>query len=142
MTHHVEARRTMDVPADDLWRTIARMKGMEDWYPEFIASSEVPDPEATQPKRNCTTQDGSALKERILLRDDATRTFVYAIDAHPLPAKNLVGSLRVDDLGDGRSMVTWGANMALGNAHVAQMERMVAGIYEQGLASLERYHAG
>lgn len=141
MTHSVEARRTLSIPANDLWATIKRMDNMEAWYPEFITTSEVPDPNSAQPERNCTMADGGALKERILLRDDATRTFVYAIDSHPLPAHNVVGSLRIDDLGDGRSVVTWGANMALDEAFVAQMTEMITDIYAKGLESLEAYHA-
>ncbi|MEM9840505.1 MAG: SRPBCC family protein [Pseudomonadota bacterium] len=141
MTHHVIAQRKIAVPADDLWSTIRRMDGIEAWYSDFISASEVPDPDALQPRRNCTMADGGELKERILLRDDVTRTFVYAIDSHPLPARNLVGSIRIDDLGNQTSMVTWGANMTLEDAHAAQMEDMVTEIYAKGLKSLEQYHA-
>ena len=141
MTHSVEARRTLSVPADDLWNTIRRMDNMEAWYPDCITASEVPDPDAAQPRRNCTMADGGTLKERILRRDDATRTFVYAIDSHPLPARNVVGSLRIDDLGQGRSVVTWCAHMVLDEAVVVQMAEMVTGIYAKGLESLEAYHA-
>jgi len=87
-------------------------------------------------------QDGGVLKERILLRDAETRTFVYAIDSHPLPARNVVGTMRIDDLGDGQSHVSWSADMMLDSASADQMTKMVTGMYEQGLSALESYHAG
>lgn len=115
---------------------------MEAWYPGFFSASDVPNPNVAQPKRHCRIADGGELKEHILLRDDATRTFIYSIDSHQLPAKNVVGSLRIDDLGDGRSTVTWGVNMVLVDAMAAQMTEIVMGIYVKGLESLEAYHAG
>ena len=140
MTHHVQASRQITVPADDLWQTISQMTGMETLYPGLISESEVIDAESSEPKRNCVMQDGGELKERILLRDDATRTFVYAIDSHPLPARNVVGTIRIDDLGAGQSHVSWSANLMLDSAMADQMQGMVQGMYENGLASLEEFH--
>ena len=142
MTHRAEARRIIPVPAADLWETVSRMDGMEDWYPDLIASSEVPDPEAAQPRRNCVMANGGELKERILLRDGKTRTFVYAIDEHPLPAGNVVGTIRIDDLGDRRSSVLWSSDLVLDGANADKMRALVTDMYARGLESLEGYHAG
>src|SRR6056297_2946822 len=113
MTHYVNAEREMPVAAEDLWQTVRRMTGMEDWYPGLIRESQVLEQDGAEPRRTCIMQDGGVLKERVLLRDDATRTFVYAIDSHPLPARSVVGTIRIDDIGNGRSHVTWSASMAL-----------------------------
>ncbi|MGX9356662.1 SRPBCC family protein [Roseobacteraceae bacterium S113] len=140
MTHHVQANRKIPIAADKLWDTVNRMTGMEAWYPSLIRESEVQDADSSQPKRVCIMQDGGELKERIILRDDATRTFSYAIDSHPLPAKNVVGTIRIDDLEDGTSHVSWSANMILDPASSEQISAMVQGMYENGLASLEEHH--
>ena len=140
MTHHVKAERDIPVASSELWQTVRQMTGMEDWYPGLIRQSEVLEEDSTEPRRNCVMQDGGVLKERILLRDDLTRTFVYAIDRHPLPAENVVGTIRIDDIGDGVSHVTWSANMALDPQSADQIAAMVTGMYEAGLASLEAYH--
>lgn len=140
MTHTVRAERLIPVSADTLWETVGAMTGMEDWYPGLIRGSEVREVDGPQPARICVMQDGGRLEERILLRDDATRTFVYAIDSHPLPARNVVGTIRIDDLGEARSHVTWSAQMILEPASADQMRSMVTGMYEQGLASLESHH--
>lgn len=140
MTHHIQATREIPVSADMLWETVSQMSGMETWYPGLIRESEVLDADSAQPRRNCIMQDGGALEERILLRDDATRTFIYAIDSHPMPAKNVVGTIRIDDLGNGTSHVSWAADMVLDPASADQFAGMVQGMYDGGLASLEEYH--
>jgi len=140
MTHTVRAERNISVNADTLWKTIEAMTGMEDWYSGLIRESEVREAEGSQPSRTCMMQDGGVLNERILLRDGATRTFVYAIDSHPLPARNVVGTIRIDDLGDGQSHVVWSAQMMLDPTSAEQMRTMVTRMYEQGLASLESHH--
>lgn len=140
MTHYIKAERNIAASSDDLWQTVRQMTGMQDWYPGLIRESEVLEEDSAEPRRNCIMQDGGVLKERILLRDDATRTFVYAIDSHPLPAKNVVGTIRIDEIGNGRSHVTWSANMALDPKSADQIAAMVTGMYEAGLASLEAYH--
>lgn len=140
MTHMVCAERQMAVSPDTLWATVAAMTGMENWYPELIRESEVNEADGAQPSRTCVMQDGGVLEERILLRDAATRTFVYAIDRHPLPARNVVGTIRIDDLDDGQSHVSWSAQMVLEPSSADQMTSMVTGMYERGLASLEKHH--
>lgn len=140
MTHNIKATREIPIPSSDLWQTVRRMTRMEEWYPGLIRKSEVLEEDGMEPRRNCVMQDGGVLKERILLRDDLTRTFVYAIDSLPLPAKNVVGTIRIDDVGNGRSHVTWSANMALDPQSADQITAMVTGMYEAGLASLEAYH--
>ena len=141
MTHTISVERVIPFSADTLWKTLDAMTGMEHWYPGLIRESEVREANGPQPTRICVMQDGGVLKERILIRDGATRTFVYAIDSHPLPARNVVGTIRIDDLGDGRSHVTWSAQMALDQAMADQVRGMVKDMYEQGLASLESHHA-
>lgn len=106
MSHHIQATRIIPAAASDLWQTVSAMTAGEDWCHGLISHNEVLEPGSDQPLRTCAMQDGGALKERILLRDDPTRTFVYAIDCHPLPAGNVVGVIRIDDLGDARSHVT------------------------------------
>lgn len=105
---------------------------MEDWYPEMIRASHL-----RGDHRICEMTDGSLLEERILLRDPVTRTFVYAIDKHPLPATGVVGSIRIDD-DDGGSLVTWSAFFTADPALASEVEAQVAELYRQGLASLER----
>lgn len=132
------ASRMIDTSADQLWQTISQMTGMEDWYPQLIASSQV-DQSADQPTRLCVMLDGAELHERILLRDEATRTFTYAIDQHPLPAANVVGTIRIDPIGT-RSQVTWDAQFTTQPEVADQIVEHITNMYRAGLDNLAAYH--
>lgn len=133
-----EASRDIAAPASALWATIERMTGMEDWCPELIQASRVSiDGAAAQ--RVCTMTNGGVLEERVLLRDGKTRTFVYSVDTHPLPARDVVGCIRIDDLGD-VSRVTWDCQFTVEDAAADQTVEMVRGMYAAGLDSLAKHH--
>ncbi len=133
-----EATRLIEVPAEKLWPTIARMTGMEEWYPGLISRSVV-DASGDQPTRFCVMRDGGELQERILVRDAGTRTFIYAIDRHPLPAADVVGTIRIDPVDQG-SHVTWDAQFSAEPEAAAQLVEMISGMYRAGLESLASHH--
>ena len=133
-----EASRDIAAPADALWATIEKMTGMEDWYPDLIQSSRV-DAKDGVTHRVCTMANGGVLEERILLRDAHTRTFVYSVDSHPLPARGVVGCIRVDDLG-GPSRVTWDSQFMVDDAVAGEVLDRVRGLYAAGLDSLAKHH--
>ncbi len=133
-----EASRDIAAPADTLWATIDQMTGMETWYPGLISASRIEQSNGVT-RRLCTMTNGGQLEERILLRDPKTRTFVYAIDSHPLPARGVVGCIRIDDL-SGKSHVTWDSQFIVDDAAAAQTLEMVRGMYVAGLDSLAKHH--
>jgi len=133
-----EATKEIAIPAEALWATIEKMTGMENWYPDLISESSIEE-SGDETLRFCTMADGGKLEERVLIRDRATRTFVYAIDIHPLPATNIVGTLRVDDL-NGTSKVTWDAQFTVEDAAAEQTVAMINGMYAAGLDSLAAFH--
>lgn len=133
-----QATEHIDVAPEILWSTIAEMTGMEDWYPALIAASAVDTSQKT-PTRVCQMQDSGELHERILLRDNKTRTFVYAIDKHPLPAVDVVGTIRVDPVGSS-AQVTWDAQFMTDPAVAPKMIDMITGMYQNGLNSLANFH--
>lgn len=133
-----EASREIAVPAATLWATIEQTTGMENWYPDLIISSKIAktDGEIT---RICIMKNGATLEERILVKDNITRTFVYAVDVHPLPAKNVIGTIRIDDLGDG-CRVNWDAQFSAEDSAAEETLAMVNGMYSAGLDSLATFH--
>lgn len=133
-----EASRLIDAAPETLWSTIAQVTDMEVWYPALISSSNV-DTTTEVPTRHCVMRDGGELYERILLRDDTTRTFIYAIDCHPMPAVGVVGTIRIDPAVGG-SHVTWDAQFTTEPEAAAQMTEMVSGMYRAGLDSLANHH--
>ncbi len=138
LTCRAHAHRMIDAPPDVLWSTIAAMTGMEDWYPDLIARSKV-DAATTPPTRFCVMRDGGELHERILLRDADTRTFVYAIDHHPMPAQSVVGTIRIDAADTG-SRVTWDAQFNVEDTMADALTQTISAMYRAGLDSLANHH--
>lgn len=139
MQHYrAEAGLFIDVAPGVLWLTVAQMTDMEVWYPALITQSDV-NATVDPPTRICEMRGGDTLHERILLIDAATRTFVYAIDAHPMAAKDVVGTIRIDPISAG-SHVTWDAQFTVSDDLADDTVSMVAGLYRRGLESLAKYH--
>lgn len=136
---HVTQTRTIMAPPDQVWAIINQITGMEDWYPGLIKSSHV-DQDGDDIRRTCLMTNGGQLDERILLRDAKTRTFTYAIDRHPLPAMNVVGTFRVDDLKD-RAGVSWSAQFTAKDEDADSMTQTVNQMYAAGLESLATFAA-
>jgi len=133
-----EASLLINAQPETIWSTISQMTDMEAWYPALIASSKV-NASTDIPTRHCVMADGGELSERILVRDDATRTFVYAIDRHPMPAAAVVGTIRIDQADDG-AFVTWDAQFTAERETAAHITEMISAMYRAGLDSLANYH--
>ena len=136
---HITQSRHISAPPDQVWAVIQQVEGMENWYPGLIQASDVTYADDGI-NRVCTMTNGGQLDERILIRDDKTRTFSYAIDAHPLPAQGVVGTLRVDDLG-GSAHVSWSAQFTVADDDETAVTEMVNAMYAVGLESLENFTA-
>jgi hypothetical protein len=83
--------------------------------------------------------NGAQLKERILEVDHARRVFRYSIDEHPLPARNLTGTVKISDLGDGATAVSWGAQFEVEPAYRNELEGMFRDVYDQAIQGLEAF---
>ncbi len=134
---HVMQSRQIPAPPDQVWAIINQVEGMERWYPALIQSSDVTYADDGI-KRVCIMTNGGQLDERILIRDDKTRSFSYAIDTHPLPAQGVVGTLRVDDL-NGETHVSWSAQFTVADDEETATVQMVNNMYASGLQSLATF---
>jgi hypothetical protein len=90
--------------------------------------------------RFCVMADGSDLEERIIEINHDVRLFRYAISQHPLPAREVIASMEVKDVGNGRTIIAWGAEFEAGEETAAQVKEMLQMVYSQGIQSLEDYH--
>ena len=130
----IEVRKTIAVPPEMLWATIARGTGVHDWF-AVITSCRV---EGNQ--RFCTMEGGGALQETLLGTDNATRTFRYSVDKHPLPWGPVQCVMQVMEAGMGKSEIVWQARLDCASDIEAQARQMLTGLYGQGIDALEAYH--
>lgn len=137
MAYKVKTVKTIGIDAKKVWATISAGDGLDKWMP-VIAECRVEGTGAGA-NRYCTMANGAKLKERILEVNQDHRRFKYSVYDHPLPAKNIVGTVEISDVGNGRSEVSWSAEFECDAAHKEEIEGMFKGAYEQGLEGLEKY---
>jgi Polyketide cyclase / dehydrase and lipid transport len=130
----IEVRKTVSVDAETLWPTIAKGTGVNEWFP-VITTCRV---DGTQ--RLCTMDGGGALEETLLGTDNATRTFCYSVDKHPLPWGPVTCSMQVKDAGMGKSEIIWLASLECADDVIPQARQMLTGLYSQGIDALEAFH--
>lgn len=124
--------------ADAIWETISAGGNVHQWFP-VIQSCRL-EGSGEGAARFCVMTDGSNLEERIIEVNHAKRRFRYAVDRHPLPASDLVASMEVRDIGNGRTSLVWEAEFDASAENVAQVREVLKVIYSQGIQSLENHH--
>lgn len=137
MVYTVKAVRTINTGAQKVWATISVGGGLDKWMPVITECRIEGSGEGAT--RYCTLANGAKLQERILEVNHGRRRFKYGMSEHPLPAKNIVGSIEVVDLGNGQSQVSWSVEFDCDAVHKQELEGMFKGSYEQGLEGLEKY---
>lgn len=94
--------------ADKVWKTLRQLDGLEKIAPQIFTHTSI---NTREPKvgcvRTCIAQDKSKWVETIVEFSDETRFFKYQLDEGPVPAKNMVNTLRVIDLGYNKCLFVW-----------------------------------
>lgn len=128
----ISVTKHFSAPADLLWTRVGEPAALSDWHPA-IESSDVA---ADGRTRTCVLADGATLTEEIVNHDDEARSYTYRIVGGPLPVEGYVATISVSESATGSS-VTWEGEFAVApGAPVGEVEAMVRGVYEAGLASL------
>jgi len=136
MKKQTTAVAIVNAPGDKIWETVAAGSGVHKWFGAVITACELKGSGAGA-ERFCTMVDGAELKERIIEIDHSAKRFRYAIDQHPLPASDVVSTIDVADLGDGKTEITWGAEYSAEGDHAEVVDQVLSGLYAQGIQALE-----
>jgi carbon monoxide dehydrogenase subunit G len=115
---------TIDAAPDAVWAKIGDFGALEEIFPG-IESCRVEGDE-----RIIGTGGGGEIRERLLARDEATRTLTYTI-VEGVPVERHEATITVEPVGDG-SKVTWAYDV-----EPAEMATAMGGSYQGALASLQ-----
>jgi len=132
------ASKIINAPADRVWDTVRTFSGLERYFTMF--SSSTTEGIGVGATRTVNLPDGGKFHERLESLDDESRTLTYAVLKSPLPIENYVGTVRVEDVGDGKSRVTWSARFDVSADQKAPMVEMLSGAYAGGIDGLEALH--
>jgi hypothetical protein len=138
MKHVTTVEREISGNADLIWATISAGGDIHHWFP-MIQTCRL-EGAGEGAARFCVMADGSDLEERIVEINHDARRFRYAVDRHPLPATDVIASMRVKDIGHGRTFIAWGAEFEASEENTTQVKEMLQMIYSQGIQSIESYH--
>jgi uncharacterized protein YndB with AHSA1/START domain len=136
MKRTTAATAIVTAPADRIWAVVSAGEGVHRWFGSVITACELTGSGAGA-ERSCTMVTGAALKERILEIDGAAHRFRYAIDQHPLPARDVVATIDVADLGAGRTRIIWGAEYAASDDQAGLVDQTLSALYADGIRALE-----
>ena len=80
---------------------------------------------------------GPPVRERLEAYDPAHHTFTYAMLESPFPFTGYVATVRLEDLGDGRTSIDWSSRFEPSGLPTEQIAQMIEGIYGMFIARLK-----
>ncbi|MEM8909302.1 MAG: SRPBCC family protein, partial [Bacteroidota bacterium] len=105
----------INASADDVWERLRQLDKIEELTPDFVGDSWIDGELGVGAKRTCTapgqtrkTAEKPAFTETVLSYDDEKRFYSYAVSG--VPAKNMLNSFKVVDLGYKKCMVVWNSS--------------------------------
>jgi carbon monoxide dehydrogenase subunit G len=123
------ARIDIDASPDAVWAVVGDFGGLDSW----MAGVDACDVEGDV--RTVHTM-GMQIKEKLVARDDATRSITYSI-TEGAPAESHEATITVADGADGGSHVTWDVSVA-----PDEMAELFGGIYQGALDALKGHIEG
>ncbi len=124
-------------PAGEVWEHVGRFSAIGDWH--AMVAKVTSEGDEVGSVRRIETTDGATSIERLIEISSAPFFYRYSIEASPLPVRDYVGELRVDDNGDGTSTVVWAADFELALSSFRTLEG-VRSFIKTGLTSISDQH--
>lgn len=119
---------TYKASADDLWQAVDFHKPSENIMPPIESSKR--EGEGVGALKTNTLKGGGEVHLQLVYYAPEGRAFNYIIQSSPLPVKNYVGEVRVKDLGDGRSELTWMGTYEAAGVEPAKADEILQGFYK------------
>src|SRR5262249_54212753 len=92
--------------------------------------------------RPFVTPDGIVFVERLMAFDERGRSYSYGILQSPLPQKDYLSTLRVEEIDGGKgSRVEWSGTFAPVGVSDAEISGIFQGVYDGGLKALIEHFA-
>lgn len=133
----VKVTRDIAAPANHVWQTVRDFAGITKFLPmfELVGTCE------NKVGALRTLKQGDAIfVERLEALDEANRLQRYTIIEAPVPMKNYLGEISVQDLGNNRCAITWSSTFTVEGAPESEVVNMVTGLYNAGIDQIEKLH--
>lgn len=104
----VKLELPVNTPADQVWSVLGRFDSLAEWHPA-VTSCVGGTNDKGQTTRTITYSNGQVVVERLVKRDDATRSYSYTVESGRMPVVGLLGQLIVAG-NAGQSRIFWTAD--------------------------------
>lgn len=127
--------KQISVNSNDAWEVISMVKGVDQWFSTIIKTCKV-----DGDKRYCETQDGSELKEDILLVDHDNMIFVYGIPKQEmLPVEDIIGTMKVYKIDNETTEIEWSGTFLATEKNASIAKEAFRGLWSMGIDGIESY---
>lgn len=130
---NVSKEVTVNASPDTTWKMIGDFNHLDVWHPVVVNSA------MTNDVRLLTLGNGATITEQQVSRNNAKRSYTYAITKSPLPVAGYVSTISVSAAADGKSTVRWTSSFDANGTTDEEAVNTIAGIYDAGLNSLDKH---
>ncbi|MGH6762706.1 MAG: SRPBCC family protein [Phyllobacterium sp.] len=130
----------IEAPVEQVWEILRDFNGHDRWHPA-VADSQIERGQSVG-KVGCVRrfhlQDGSELREQLLMLSDADMAFSYCLLDTPVPLLNYVAHVRLTPVTDGdHTFWEWESRFDTPTGEEARLAKMVGeDIYEAGFEAV------
>ncbi|OGV27844.1 MAG: hypothetical protein A3E88_00945 [Legionellales bacterium RIFCSPHIGHO2_12_FULL_35_11] len=140
MPHTVHVTEIINAPIDKVWKIIRDFNGLAKFHPAIKSSrmENGSDPETVGSVRYLTLETGF-VRDELLMLDDNTYAFDYAIIESSLPLENYIASVRLQsNLSNDQTICEWWADFdIIAPANPEEIIQMVAqGVFRAGFRAI------
>ena len=121
---------------DLVWRTVGAFSAIGKWHP--LISRLQSEGEVPGARREAETLTGETEVDRLEEMCPPERFYRYRIEQTPMPVRNCMAELRVDDNGDGTSTVNWRSEFEVTAGDEARAVQGVQDFLDAGLDNLQK----
>ena len=131
---HVERTLVINATADEVWAFAGGWTAIDNLAPTII-SNVISNGNQVGSFRIVNLKGGNSVEETMV--EKSATSYSYIITKSPLPVSNYKATIGVKDLGHGKSKFSWKSDFIADGVSDAKASKIIAGIYEGGIAVLQ-----
>jgi len=135
-----KVNKTINVSADNVWKTISKFSGIESFVPAIESS--VSSGEGAGMERTCTMGNGASFDETLLKVDHENMWLQYSVqNPSPLPFSKYTANMKVNSIDSYKSEITWDCMYEIDSGTAEESDAMLSEIFLSGIDGLEKLNS-
>lgn len=136
MIETMTVTKTITVPADQAWRAIVQIDGLDRWFPVIVDCVVIGS--GVGATRVLSLPGGEKITDRIEAIDHQARRFQYNRIESPFPVKRYLGTVEVYQSGPRSSEIAWTVEIEVDNEQREELTVFLRQALADGIDGLEQ----